>query len=259
LRRRNRAGLKRMAVLALALVIALGAMGVGYAAWTDELYINGTVYTGTVDIDLTGCSSTFVYKVPGAVGLVTPDPEEGVVVYLDTVVHYVNSDEDPSPYTPDTTPAGQLIASAVTDYPTNHDQDEATMYFTGLFPGVDFQANLELTYHGTIPGKINVATILDPGKAQDATLAALWALGIATKDDGDDRVGAWAEGRLSTDDGESWSDPPIDPLGMQLHRNEVAKVTIHVHIPEGNPDYENLPDLGFTGLVTVIQWNEYED
>jgi hypothetical protein len=48
LHRRNRAGLKRIGVLALALVIALGSLGVAYSAWTDSVYVLGTVNTGTL-------------------------------------------------------------------------------------------------------------------------------------------------------------------------------------------------------------------
>jgi len=38
--------MKKIGLLALALVLALGALGVGYAMWTDTVTINGTVNTG---------------------------------------------------------------------------------------------------------------------------------------------------------------------------------------------------------------------
>jgi hypothetical protein len=40
--------MKKFGILCLALVIALGALGVGYAAWTDTITIHGTVGTGTL-------------------------------------------------------------------------------------------------------------------------------------------------------------------------------------------------------------------
>jgi predicted ribosomally synthesized peptide with SipW-like signal peptide len=40
--------MKKIGLLLLALVIALGALGVGYAKWTDTVAINGTVNTGTL-------------------------------------------------------------------------------------------------------------------------------------------------------------------------------------------------------------------
>jgi len=43
--------MKKFGLLCLALVLALGALGVGYAAWTDTIYIDGTVNTGKVCLE----------------------------------------------------------------------------------------------------------------------------------------------------------------------------------------------------------------
>ena len=45
--------MKKIGLLCLALVLALGALGVGFAAWSETLIINGTVNTGTVDAKFT--------------------------------------------------------------------------------------------------------------------------------------------------------------------------------------------------------------
>jgi hypothetical protein len=253
--RSRRAGLKRIGLLALALVLALGSLGVAYAAWTDSVYINSTVYTGTLDVDVTGASSTFVYKVPGALGLVEPDPDNGVLVYQDTVVHFVQSVtayEDPDPYTPATDPPGFLVASAVTTWVTTNDADSAEMTFSGVFPCLDFRADLELTYRGTVPGKISVAevTSTDTGDNYDL-FTDLWDLGTSSNH----TEGIWVDAEVSTDDGDEWTTVD-DPLGLQLERNDVIHITVHVHIPEGSA-YEN-KNLNFTGQITVVQWNEYE-
>lgn len=42
--------MKKIALLVLALVVALGALGVGYAAWTDDVTISGSVATGELDL-----------------------------------------------------------------------------------------------------------------------------------------------------------------------------------------------------------------
>jgi hypothetical protein len=243
LHRRNRNGLKRIGVLALALLIALGALGTAYAAWTDTVYIGGTVNTGTLDIDIAGVSSTFVYKVPGA-----PDTGFGP----ETVVNYFPGAVD---LDPPTDPGTTLIASAVTVADNTPDADTATMTFSGLFPDIDFVADLELEYLGSIPAKVQVAEIYatdDPGNK----LESLWALGKATKGQ-DPRYGAWIDGELSVNDGTDWTYID-DPLGLQLHKYDLVHVTLHVNLPE-EEQFQNLVDLGFTGIVTVIQWNEYED
>jgi hypothetical protein len=42
---RNRRGLNRIGMLAIALIIALGATGVAYSAWIDEIFVTGTLST----------------------------------------------------------------------------------------------------------------------------------------------------------------------------------------------------------------------
>jgi hypothetical protein len=57
---RNRRGLNKIWILALALLIALGAMGVTYSAWVDEIYIEGTFDTSGINttLDCGTCSLT---------------------------------------------------------------------------------------------------------------------------------------------------------------------------------------------------------
>jgi hypothetical protein len=43
--------MKKFGLLCLAIVLALGALGVGYASWTDTIFIEGTVETGEVCIE----------------------------------------------------------------------------------------------------------------------------------------------------------------------------------------------------------------
>jgi hypothetical protein len=43
--------MKKIGLLCMALVLALGALGVGYAMWSDTLFIEGYVYTGDVDVE----------------------------------------------------------------------------------------------------------------------------------------------------------------------------------------------------------------
>jgi len=242
LHRRNRAGLKRIGLLALALVIALGAMGVGYAAWTDSVYVTGTVNTGTLNINVLQSISMFVYKVPGA-----EDTGYGPEIVV------VGDVSGPNP--PGTPPAGgTLIASAAAAFVNGvNDTDEASVAFNGLFPGMEFKASWNMWYVGSIPVKISVATILDPSKAQDATLVTLWQMGETTKND-TTRYGIWIDGVLTP---HATGDPEdkANMLGIQLHQLDYAYMTLHVRLPD-DPAYEDL-SLDFTGTVTVVQWNEY--
>jgi hypothetical protein len=49
---RNRRGLNRIGILAMALLLALGAMGTAYGAWVDEIYVEGTLSTGDINAGL---------------------------------------------------------------------------------------------------------------------------------------------------------------------------------------------------------------
>jgi hypothetical protein len=49
--RRN--GFSRLGMLGIALLLALCVTGVGYAAWTDELFVDGTANLGYVEVVLT--------------------------------------------------------------------------------------------------------------------------------------------------------------------------------------------------------------
>lgn len=45
--------MRKIVLISIALILALGGLGVGYAAWTDEVTINGTVDTGKVCMGIT--------------------------------------------------------------------------------------------------------------------------------------------------------------------------------------------------------------
>ena len=48
--------MKKIGLLCLALVLALGTLGIGYAAWIDTIYIEGTVTTGSLCWEFTACN-----------------------------------------------------------------------------------------------------------------------------------------------------------------------------------------------------------
>ena len=57
--------MKKVKYIALILVLALGLIGGAYAAWTDFTQVNGTVTTGTMDVNIQFANlSTPNYTVP---------------------------------------------------------------------------------------------------------------------------------------------------------------------------------------------------
>jgi len=70
--------MKKFGLLCLALVLALGVLGVGYAMWTDTVTISGTVSTNTVTIGFTEFTCQEMYEeLPWGSGIFHPGEVEG--------------------------------------------------------------------------------------------------------------------------------------------------------------------------------------
>ncbi len=226
--------MKKIGILALALVLALGALGIGYASWTDTITIDGTVNTGDVDINVVGYSSTFVYKVPGE------EPE----IKINHVFNATDATTDPN------NPGGNsfLVASAIAEY---WGDDTVKITYTDLFPSINFVADVLLKYEGSIPVKVNVADIVINSGA--------WMLDLYIQPGSsadDDTVGIWISGWKSNAAGEKGDWIDYAP-GMQLHDGDYILVEFHIHLPQ--EDALMNQSGSFTATLEVIQWNEYNN
>jgi len=125
---------KKIGLLSLALVLALGALGVGYAMWQDTVTIEGTVNTGSVEISIEDLSETYVYKVLDTHGIMMSDVE---------IV-------DPNLL---------LVASATAeDVPVDGGAKTVEMTFDNIFPTeVPIMADVMLHYTGSIPVHVDVS------------------------------------------------------------------------------------------------------
>jgi len=50
--------MKKIGLIILVVLLALGIIGVGYAAWTQSLQVNGTVNPGTFNVKIVGSAAT---------------------------------------------------------------------------------------------------------------------------------------------------------------------------------------------------------
>jgi hypothetical protein len=126
---------KKILFVTLALIVMLGAMGVGYAMWSDTIIIEGKVETGCVDLRFDGISESYVYKVM-AVGGYT----YGGVDYPYRGVIYSNYPIDE----PDDVLL--LVASATVDY----DPADPTVFymtFDNLLPTPGFEIHADVLHH----------------------------------------------------------------------------------------------------------------
>ena len=216
--------MKKIGLLCLALVLALGALGVGYAMWQDTVTIEGTVNTGSVDLDIVELSSTWVYKVPGE------DPE---IVVNHARIPGIHATADPN------APAnGILVASATADIVslTDYADNIVTMTFDNIFPTNEpIMADVMLHYTGSIPAHVNVSETFG-GDDLSPYLVQYWL--------------------LSTDDGANWV--PLETEMLQLHQCNLLWLTVYLDpalLQAVGKDAQGLSGT-FTKTITVYQWNE---
>jgi len=233
--------MKKIGLLALALVLALGALGVGYAAWTDTVTIEGTVNTGTVDLEVEGYSGMWMWKIPGG----TPD-------------YYLTTDPEDVPSQVGNNPVPFIVAysSAAQTIDKNKElvDDSVTVTFNNLFPLMEggrvipWEADFECHYVGSIPVKV----MLDP-----ITITA---------NAGSDLSGLTTNvsGYVKLNGASSWTKVTNAELeGTQLHNCDWVRFVVEVLVPQYAGEAENEANMGQSGTITgqikVIQWNEYAE
>jgi len=256
--------MKKIGFLIIALVLALGTLGVGYAAWTDEVIITGSVDTGSLDLVVEDYSGMWFWKVPGG----TPE-------YFFTV------DPEFVPAQVTGHPAPFIVAYAASkqtlDSSSEPVDDSITMTFSELFPidspcvplyGPDgddedsdpdlvacqyaWRADFVLHYNGTIPAMVDAEFTSATGDAE-----MLWNLGYA-----------WVVFEYLDETYEPGDNPWVHRTGeeitdaVQMHYCDYVLGWLCVVIPQVPPegytqeDFMNLVGT-FTAKITAIQWNEY--
>lgn len=227
--------MKKIGLLSLALVLALGALGVGYAHWTDTIYIEGTVCTGSVDINAVYFSGSDVYKDLSNDALVTyfwVKDVDGIVVWDSWSAVAVEP----------------LLVAQGGAYPLG--DDLVGINFTNAFPCSSLVADFIVHYGGSVPAIVTADFDTVP-----ADPAVLWL---------------WENGYISfraahvdfVDGNFTVGDPILGPI--QMHYCEYAKIWMYVNLPQDDDlvgtaftqaDFMNVC-WSFTAHITATQWNE---
>jgi predicted ribosomally synthesized peptide with SipW-like signal peptide len=226
--------MKKISMIMLALVVALGGLGIGYAAWTDTVTVTGTVNTGDVDLVVVDYSGTYVWKTPGI-----DDPTSGTnditveTGWMSQIGNPANIagviDAFPNDGEADIDPVA--CATAV----EGQTPDDIVVTFSNLFPCIDFSADFLLHYEGSIPVKVSAETVEITGIPVDAaTVSYKWYES--------DETGAMLEEIL-------------DPMYYQLHYCDYVIVKVVVHVAQV-PESMNITTGVINGEITVTQWNE---
>jgi len=138
--------MKKVGLLILALVVALGALGAGYAAWSESLTVTGTVTAGNLDVDFAVASND-----PTG----TNDPKTGS--WNTNSIEWNSTDRwgyDAASTDVTLNPTSDENADAVTS-------NTLTITVTDVYPGYKSSVALAVTNNGTIPVKVSTGTITD--------------------------------------------------------------------------------------------------
>jgi hypothetical protein len=216
-----------ISTLFLVAVVSLAVVGTSYAAWTSEIFIRGTVNTGSLQVDITEYSGTTVWKVYG-----TGAPADEVYIQ-----HWsTNGTADPMPQTvyPNATCVEVAWAGANASSSADYDID---MYWQNVFPlGTALHADFVLQYQGTVPAKINAIV-------GEYDVNSSWV---------DDYLSYEVYAR--TGPSANWT-LLADPLGYQMHQGYELHVLMWLDLPQ-LPELMNRTASGHVA-VQFIQWNEY--
>lgn len=140
--------MKKIGLIGLIMILALGAMGIGYAAWQQTLVINGTVETGNYDIIFNHAENVPAQDDPGvATVTVSPIAGDGHSFDIDISNAYpgYTAQIDFGIINEGTVPAAVMVSTSSDDDGSNFSVDCYETY-TGIAPW-------PFTYEWIFPGE----------------------------------------------------------------------------------------------------------
>ena len=276
--------MKKIGVICLALVLALGALGVGYAMWDKTLTITATVQTGEVDAEFTeaftdddGQVDDVTKDGPDAVGLADDDggpnpdappqddPDLPGARKYDHWGPFSSEDPDES----DLTPARKDKDVGRSTATIGADPQTASILIENAYPCYYTTAYFKLTNTGTVPVCVNkvyehcsvdhwVSYDYLPGPPPSGT----WEFHAAS---------TWYEITpcvVKAIDFDNDQDPELNvhvtgiALGDQIDKGEFVWMDVDVHVKQDAKELagvsgSGIPAYTFDEKVWLVQWNEY--
>jgi hypothetical protein len=238
---------KKMGLLFMVLVIALAGIGVGFAAWTKTILIEGTVETGSVDLDFGNYSGTWVWKLDDD----SAADWSGKVADLPQ-----NTPGNLHPDHPE--PVGSAVAG-----PGGGQQGDPDIVITfdKLFPCYWFKADFEFHYGGTVPAMLHYDYAWD----DDNGWLGYLLTHVDDTGDPEDQYGAKIEFSKMDDTG-NWV-PQQCGVPIQMHYCDRFLVEVSIKLPQeddtlpGSPDFNDFMNQSavFEAYIGAIQWNKDGD
>lgn len=265
--------MKKIGLICLAVVLAVGALGLGYADWSQTLYVDGTVQTGTFyvglrdvgtnDDGITGQSTYCPYVNDTGLdpGFDRVDHEQ--VWYTQNVASCISEN-----YSRDGDPAGQWVENLVK---FNHEgtnfYEKEVITITNAYPSYAPGWLTEIACHGSIPAKISSFTLTPPIEEWPAWIELIkW---IKYDDGVEVDNGSSHPLPGTTPGGNDWNiyDPGPDCYnalvaaleGQKLHECDVVGVYVELHTTQAWIEMPMNYTFDFDVAITYTQWNLVED
>lgn len=237
--------MKKILVLVMVLVLCLTAVGIGYAGWTDQIDIVGTVSTGNVDASLQQMSGSVAYKDLDTDLLKKYNWREFVREDGSFKRVWYDANWQQMPVAPD--PDGwHLLEVASSGASQIGDSNDVYFTWTNLMSEVDFSCDAGWEYEGSIPAKIN-AIELDLDDLEDALNCCDPA--VALED-------CYRMTITITKDGQTQQVRPEDLVGVQLHDGDRFYIVVTINLPQ-EECLEGLEGLNASCSIQLIEWDNY--
>ena len=215
--------MKKIGLICIALVLALGTLGAAYAAWIDTVTISGTVQTGSLDLVVIRTNGDDVFK----------DLDTGELVYCHWTKDVGGAKEHWT-----APPANGLLIAYTTSELTADDQ--VTISYNNLFPftGGDWGGCITsalIHAEGSVPMHLKVTPSI--AGIPESWVSYIW---FVYNSDGT----LHSTGSLLSD---------LD--GVQLHFCMEVSIGIIVTVPQEDEAMNQKGTITLT--LEGIQWNEY--
>jgi len=231
---------KKIGILILALVVALGSVGVGYAMWYDTIHVDVSVSTGCVDLEITSVSGTWVYKciqtyVPPAGSNFPPAATKDAIVYTAEPI----------------TDLTAYFLPVANGYAT--DDSEGTgwlsewvfFHFNNLFPtpGTPIIADVLFTYPCTVPAHVVWSNVDQPYIEYEGDCDALIP---------------YVTYKWTVMNGTTQVYQGTDITQIQLHQNYTLKLEVYIEpaVLQAHPELQGISCWLRCSNLQIVQWNE---
>lgn len=150
--------IKKIGLLCLALVLAMGALGVGFAMWSDTIYIKGIVQTGTVDVQFSNQRSNDSFTTPPDLSTGDPAlPGSWTHADLDTPMTWTWAGDVNMPASKE---VGSIDCTITTDCATN---DTLNVTIADGYPSYFGGIGFTIDNMGTVPVKVDTIQLTSIG------------------------------------------------------------------------------------------------